>query len=227
MLNYQSIRDFAWRVSSLSSAPKGAIGRSLRRLLLEVSDDLGAGNHHLVLAFAQYNDGYTPEQLRAMHEVAQAVLAESKTAFEGLPLEPGFIVFDEEMSVLAVYFKLTVGLDKSSRLEPGTVSQLREVLTAVRWLLDKAGDHLKPGYQTGLLDCPDYVYRGYPCSVVSDEKLWAVSGLDTRGGSGVLEWCVDEEDAKYIVSLMKRQPNRFVDLSAAPWQTSSSEVVPA
>lgn len=60
-----------------------------------------------------------------------------------------------------------------------------------------------------------YRYRGLPCSIRSNDNLWCVSGRDLlNGGSGVLEWCYDEEDAEYRLSTMKRFSNQFADLLA-------------
>lgn len=49
-----------------------------------------------------------------------------------------------------------------------------------------------------------YKFRGLPCSIQPDEKLWCVTGyVKHGGGSGVLEWCYDEEDAKQVMAKMK------------------------
>lgn len=65
-----------------------------------------------------------------------------------------------------------------------------------------------------------YHYRGLPCTIQPDEKLWCVSGHDTKdGGSGVLEWCHDEYDAIRIYREMKRDTNRFQKLKYHPYLT--------
>lgn len=223
MIYFDNASYLAQRAFQLRSSPKGAVGRSIRRFLKETCDDVRAGEHHLVLTFARFDDGFTDQQLRALHKAAEHVLQESTAAFQGLPLEPGFIVFDEAFGTLALYFKLTVGLDNGSRLEPGSVSQLKDVLHAVQWLTAMAHEHLEPGHQTGLCECPDYAYRGLPCNVVAQEDLWAVAGADSRGGAGVLEWCVSAEDAQERMALMMRQPNRFSGLSAVSWKDLNAE----
>ena len=58
-----------------------------------------------------------------------------------------------------------------------------------------------------------YRYRGLPCSIVPDDELWCVAGQDTQGGSGVLEWCRDELDAKNMLEQMLKYP-QFRNLRA-------------
>lgn len=60
---------------------------------------------------------------------------------------------------------------------------------------------------------PAYRYRGLPCSITSDEKLWFVEGVDARGGSGVLEWCYDKADATDRLAEMRKFP-QFSRLAA-------------
>lgn len=223
MLSYENTfaarSPVAIRAQNLFHAPAGASGRPMRRFLEELCDDIRPGEPHLVLAFAQFNSGYNLEQLLALRGVAQRVLDESGEALADWPVEPGFMVYDEEMGVLSLCFKLKVGLSPAARLEMGSVADFRGLLRVVLWLLDKAEDLLQPGWQAGLAECPDYLYRGLPCSVVSHDRLWVVSGSDSRGGSGVLEWCVSEEDANEVLAQMRKQPNRFTSLSADAWQS--------
>lgn len=48
-----------------------------------------------------------------------------------------------------------------------------------------------------------YIYRSLPCSVRSDDTLWAVSGLDkVNNGAGILEWCLSREDAEDMAQYM-------------------------
>lgn len=61
-----------------------------------------------------------------------------------------------------------------------------------------------------------YRYRNLPCSIADDDQLWAISGVDARGGSGVLEWCYDEGDARALFNQMKRYP-QFTQLEVAPF----------
>lgn len=61
----------------------------------------------------------------------------------------------------------------------------------------------------------EYKFRNLPCSITPTRgsNLWYVSGTSTHHGSGVLEWCYDEEDAKERLSLMS-QDHRFSRLAA-------------
>lgn len=57
-----------------------------------------------------------------------------------------------------------------------------------------------------------YVYRSLPCrNTLGLERTFSVCGTDVYGGSGVLEWCNDFDDAKRRYSLMVKFP-QFVDL---------------
>lgn len=58
-----------------------------------------------------------------------------------------------------------------------------------------------------------YQYRGLPCSIAPNEKVWCVAGVDTLGGSGVLEWCHDEFDARNMLENMRKYP-QFRNLRA-------------
>lgn len=97
--------------------------------------------------------------------------------------------------------------------------------TAMAVALQKAGlcsitEEQQPVQKTKNVPAKQYKYRNYPCSIVSDDKLWYVEGIDACGGSGVLEWCYDEEDAKVILAKMKQYP-QFSQLAACPF---SSEI---
>lgn len=220
MISFAELPYLSSRVGRLLSLPKGAVGRKLRRFLDEVCLELAPGEKHLWLAFAQFCDGYTAEQLNALHAVARTVLEKANKAFAEMPLAQGRVVFDIEFGTVGLIFPLKVGASQTSSVQKASVAEMRTLLNAVVWLLEQTQAHLKPGYQTGLEACPDYVYRGLPCSVVSDAELWAVSGHDTRGMSGVLEWCVSESDAQERLAMMKSQPSRFTSLKAAPFSES-------
>lgn len=56
--------------------------------------------------------------------------------------------------------------------------------------------------------------RGFPCSIVPDEELWMITGSMGNGG-GVIEWCVDEEDANHRLDKLKSDTTgRYKDLKA-------------
>lgn len=60
-----------------------------------------------------------------------------------------------------------------------------------------------------------YPYRGLPCNITTDDKLWAVSGIDGKGG-GILEWCYDAADAQRILLEMRKYA-QFSGLRAHPY----------
>lgn len=66
-----------------------------------------------------------------------------------------------------------------------------------------------------------YNYRNLPCTCAPEDKVWCVSGF-THDGSGVLEWCYDEHDAKFVLSIMKEFPHQFKELRAHPWKENNS-----
>ena len=68
-----------------------------------------------------------------------------------------------------------------------------------------------------------YRYRNFPFSAAgTDETAWCVTGVDTQGGVGILEWCYDQFDAEKRLSIMQRFP-QFRDLSAMSYKRFSGE----
>lgn len=64
---------------------------------------------------------------------------------------------------------------------------------------------------------PDYKYRGLPPDHHPPEQMWAVMGADFRTTrAGVLEWCLDQEDANAILVDMKKHSVRFPTLKVVP-----------
>jgi hypothetical protein len=75
---------------------------------------------------------------------------------------------------------------------------------------------------------PKYKYRNYPCSITRNP--WYVSGSskvkDGDGymdnGSGILEWCWDEDDAKRVFKTMSQYP-QFSNLKIGQWVEEEEE----
>ena len=70
-----------------------------------------------------------------------------------------------------------------------------------------------------------YIFRNLPCNIVPDDELWYISGNfqhENGFGSGVLEWCYDENDAKAILSQML-QDNSFSNLQSSAFMAISSK----
>ena len=62
-----------------------------------------------------------------------------------------------------------------------------------------------------------YEMRGLPCNINTDDKLWCVVGEYSNGsGGGVLEWCYDEQDARYVLGLMLND-KRYRNLKAVKY----------
>lgn len=180
-------------------------GRVLRRFIDRACDDGGCRVNQV---FA-YNGHYTEIQLLALVDYAKTVAQ--------LAVAPEGGVFVE-----TVYEPLAALVKNSYRLahppKEATVAQLRNmaemVIDLCVGMLPFAEDPNVTAFQT----CPDYVYRGLPCSC--SETLWEIGGLDkANGGGGVLEWCVDQDDAQQRFAMMSQFP-RFENLSARPWSES-------
>lgn len=61
-----------------------------------------------------------------------------------------------------------------------------------------------------------YKFRGLPCSIQPDDKLWCICGGEKNGSGGVLEWCYDEQDAETILKEMQKYPY-FSNLHASSY----------
>ena len=53
-----------------------------------------------------------------------------------------------------------------------------------------------------------YHFRGLPCNILPDDKLWCVSGSYAEGG-GILEWCYNQGDAEYLAEKLRLDPLAF------------------
>ena len=64
----------------------------------------------------------------------------------------------------------------------------------------------------------EYKFRGLPCTILSNDKLWCVTGgRKTKDGDGGGVWCYDKEDAEYLMNLMAQDPS-FYSLGVKKWQ---------
>lgn len=210
MLTKDNVHFIASDALRVLADPSKRIGRRMRRLLSVCCEDLRPGQPHLVQSYA-LTEGYTPEQLQALRACAEKAVAADEAKVDTALLDHGFVVFDEAFGIVSVYYKLRIDLETASCRE------LRGVLSFLHCIAVRMSLDLHKPNETVLAECPDYVYRGLPCSVVDDNELWAVNGQDVRGGSGVLEWCVSEEDAREVVTQMSRFPERFLNVTAEKW----------
>lgn len=186
-------------------------GRVLRRYL-----DRVLMNGMLLQHFA-LNQHYTAMQLEAIAKYAKAIALESEDIRVSLidfgdVAKAGAYVdtfVDADSGVVANRYRLTYAVNEAS------VKQLRAMVSFVVGICNDLRAFANRPNETALQDCPDYVYRGLPCSCA--DSPWMVSGVDIAGGSGVLEWCVDQADAKQRFALMNEHPNRFRHLKAESW----------
>lgn len=98
-------------------------------------------------------------------------------------------------------------------------------VTALEFAFQKAGlvparveETPKPKKAAPVVAEP-YHYRNLACSCTTEDKLWLIEGVDARGGSGVLEWCLSREDAYRMLALMQGYP-QFSGLAAQKWTST-------
>lgn len=195
----------------LVTDPSPRMGRKLRRFLAGACAEILPGELHLAQSYANM-EGYSPVQLAALNAFAHRLASEHDALRPDVLFDRANVVFDECFGIVTVYYKLKFDIRAAS------VRQLKEALTFLSHIAGDMSAQLRDPNTTALADCPDYVYRGLPCSVVEEDELWCVSGGDVRThGGGVLEWCVSESDAQDVLAQMKRFPERFINVHAEPW----------
>jgi hypothetical protein len=184
-------------------------GRAMRRYLDRV---LVSG---FLLQHFALNQHYTDEQLVAIVKYAQK-RGDELQALQASDVRDAAkagsyvdIFVDVEAGVVANRYRLAYVVNEA------TVKQLRDMVSYVVEVCHNLHPFAKDPNAEALLDCPDYVYRGLPCSCST--APWMVSGVDTAGGSGALEWCVDQADAEERFALMSKHSKRFRHLKAESW----------
>lgn len=205
MLCRNNVYEITREGNRLLALPDGAIGRKLRRFVQRYVD------YNTITQCYAYEQGHTAKQLAALEVYAKH---QAKAFAEYLPegtVEAPWFVRDDQFSLVSCGYKLQFDV------ETATVAQLRLVIQAIVVLAEAMHDFADSPNRSALADCPEYTYRNFPCSIVSDKELWCVSGSDVRGGSGVLEWCCDQADAQEVLSAMQRFPERFTGLKAKRW----------
>lgn len=184
-------------------------GRPLRRYLDRVMKD------GMVLQHFARHQHYTPEQLQAIVVYAKAN-AEEREALRAVDVRDEAKVgkyadtfVDAASGIVTNRYRMAIAVNDAS------VKQLRDMVSFVVDICYGLRSFADSPNEIALRDCPDYVYRGLPCSCSA--APWMVSGVDVAGGAGVLEWCVDQADAKQRFALMSEHPNRFRHLKAESW----------
>jgi hypothetical protein len=216
MLDKTTVFELSRRAYALLNGPNGHISRALRRFLLDVTDGQG---DQVIQSFA-YEDGYSKEQLHALEIYASRTVDRQKQYLtEGSrngwlrykALQYRCTMRDDAFGIVGNVYALGYPLAEAS------VAQLRAAVEAVIVLSDCMHD-FAASPETCIEASSRYTYRGLPCTIAPDDKLWYVGGQDLQdGGGGLLEWCYDEADAQQVLQDMQRFPSRFANLTARSW----------
>jgi len=202
------------RSAEITRGPKFQNSRTLRRYLADVVTTPASGKAMLTMCLA-FNEGYNAQQLQAIYAYAKqlAVTMDAYASAQDMSLvKPLGVSLDLECGSVLINYEL------EASLESGSLMELQDLTLFVSSMAYAMVPFAKNPALTAGFD--DYQYRGYPCSIVDDDQLWAVSGHDLRGGgSGVLEWCHSEADATAVMQEMLNYPCRFVELSAEKWRS--------
>ncbi|MCC5610983.1 hypothetical protein LC612_30600 [Nostoc sp. CHAB 5834] len=224
MLNRKNYRSVQIRIQQLEQSSKLKNSRTLRRFFsdLLMVDPVSKTKADLFLCFAQ-DEGFSQEQLAkiASHAQEKAKWVMDIVKMTNSPLEFKAIVEDDCYGLVSAYFQLP-WIPATA-----TLKQLQTMLGMVYLVNTALADFHRSPNHSALNDCPEYEYRNLPCSIVPDEYLWTVSGNDCRGGSGVLEWCYDKDDAEHRLELMQQEPTRFTQLSASAFVPKRAEALSA
>ena len=185
--------------------------RSLRRFLSRLIEVQNDGAELVVMSWSR-NEGHSPDQLDALEQYVGPLTSWLATHSKVAPLlQLQAITRNDTESTYCVTFAL------KSPMELASLSQLQQLVLAFRVLAESMLDFARDANATVFTSCPEYRYRGLPCSIAPDENLWYVGGQDKRGGGGILEWCYDEDDANAMLREMQKHATRFVGLTAAPY----------
>lgn len=147
--------------------------------------------------------GLFPRQVKAVMQSLESVIDAFSTG-----MIRGEIAVDKKENYASLVF------DVQAPIESASVRDMRIILGGVVDLC-----HAVARFSTTerlnlhvLRSCPDYTFRGAPFSISDDP--WYVGGRDLRGGSGVLEWCADKDDAVQRLKIMSKY-KRFQHLVIA------------
>jgi hypothetical protein len=191
----------AYRLRQLD---KTAVGRKYRRFLNDVC--LSGG----IIQSLAYDEGYSTEQLNALEAYATEMDKLQRYCIPEGVVAPQGIIRDDGFGIVSVVFHLV------NDLETATVAQMKDILGVVETLACEMHQFAASGGTCALTDCMPYEYRGLPISIAREGQLWEVGGTDKfTGGSGVLEWCYDKEDAEAILAKMQQFPSRFLNVHAS------------
>jgi hypothetical protein len=201
MLNRETATGLSLTAHQLIRSPKFQNSRTLRRFL---GNSLDSG---LALQCFAFEEGYSAEQLEAIRAYAEEKARQLQKEIEAL----GFFFIgtqvDDGFGLVQNAYQLPF------KVQTASLKQLQAAVNLVALLAVGLEPFARnPAHEAGF---DDYRYRNLPCSIESEGNLWVVGGHDKRtGGSGVLEWCYDEQDAQFILQQMSRFPERFIGIKA-------------
>lgn len=192
-------------------------GRTLRRFLARNLICVGSPDELFFSQVFAYEDGYSAEQLQALSVYAEdANLSNLEHFPEGLKYEfTG--VKDDSYGIVSNNYRVP------GNIKTASVATLRDWVKIVYVLNEKLQEFTASINMVALVSCPDYQYRGLPCSAAP----WAIGGSDRNRSSGILEWCVDEADAADRLALMQKHPARFTHLSISSPESMQHHAVHA
>lgn len=203
----------------LLTGPKKNVSRALRRFLAESCTGVSPVTERMLLVSYAFNQGHSVEQLGLLETYAQEQEVRAREYLkEGGAHFRSIIRDDDFQSVFSQY-------ELAWSPATATLKQLQAMVKAVVVLSDCMHQYAAFPNENALAACPMYVYRGYACDIAPTDQIWCVVGVDNNGGgSGVLEWCYDEEDAQFILRRMNHFPERFENLEARPFREAIEPV---
>lgn len=216
--NFVEASRFLYR---LANSPKFQVSRSLRRALKPyyVLSVVNSNQAEVFQNFA-YEEGFNQVQLETLMKFAEKTAEQNLERFAVAQAEKAWPAAVGVSEVIYDYWSGSVSGHYLFPFNPetATLRQLQMMVSALQIIAESmapAGRNLNAEV---LVDCPIYEYRNLPANIAADEDLWCVCGQDAMGGSGVLEWCYDEEHAKHILSEMQAFPERFTHLNATAYK---------
>jgi hypothetical protein len=216
MLNRENALYIFRQGDQLVDGKKWQNSRSLRRFLASVVEAKQHVEPFVTISWSN-DEGHNAEQLDALENYAEVCAQRHREYLSHNWAAHCFGVSRDDM-----YGKVYSSVQMNWKPETASLAQLQQMVRVVVMLADSMREFAENANETVLKDCPEYAYRGLPCSIALDEDLWCIAGHDKQGGSGVLEWCYGEEDAQMLLRKMNCFPRRFPRLVAEPYLPQSA-----
>jgi hypothetical protein len=216
MLNRENALDIFRQGDQLVDGKKWQQSRTLRRFLAAIVEAKQHGEPFVTMSWSN-DEGHNTEQLDVIENHAEMCANRYREYLSRNWAAHCFGVSRDDM-----YGTVCVPVRLNWMPETATLAQLQQMVRVVVMLADSMREFAENVNETVLKDCPEYRYRGLPCSIAPDEDLWCIAGHDKKGGSGILEWCHGEDDAQVLYQKMSRFPLRFPRLVAEPFLPQSA-----